>query len=106
MRSSNNSHFAAVPTPSIQRSVFDRSHGYKTAFDSGKLIPIYCDEVLPGDTLDLKLSTFARMATPIAPFMDNLNVDFHFFLFLIGLFGIIGSVFVVSVFLLLMRLIF
>lgn len=79
MKSSSNSHFAAVPAPKIQRSTFDRSHTYKTAFDSGKLIPIYCDEVLPGDTLNLRMSTFARLATPIAPFMDNLAVDFHFF---------------------------
>lgn len=79
MKSSSNSHFAQVQTPKIMRSTFDRSHGYKTTFDSGSLVPIYVDEVLPGDTIDLKMSSFARLATPIAPFMDNLTTDFHFF---------------------------
>jgi len=42
--------FARVPSVGIERSVFDRSHGYKTTFDSGLLVPFFVDEVLPGDT--------------------------------------------------------
>ena len=49
-------HFAQVPQAEIQRSSFDRSHGYKTIFDAGYLIPIFVDEVLPGDTFNLKLN--------------------------------------------------
>lgn len=78
-RSAVNNHFAKVPQANIQRSVFDRSHNYKTTFDSGKLIPIYVDEVLPGDSLSVDMTAFARLATPISPFMDNLKIDFHFF---------------------------
>ena len=58
---------------------FDRSHGYKTTFDSGYLVPFFVDEALPGDTFSLKASIFARMATPIVPLMDNLFMDTFFF---------------------------
>lgn len=71
--------FSQIPRVHIQRSTFDRSHNLKTCFDSGKLVPIFVDEVLPGDTFQLKLNTFGRLATPITPFMDNLYLDTFFF---------------------------
>ncbi|AXH72222.1 MAG: major capsid protein [Microviridae sp.] len=71
--------FAHIPTVETQRSTFDRSHGVKTAFDAGKLIPIYVDEALPGDTFRLRMASFARLATPIFPIMDNMYMDFFFF---------------------------
>ncbi len=71
--------FAQIPRAEIQRSVFNRSHGLKTAFDSGDLIPIFVDEALPGDTFTLKTSAFVRMATPIFPIMDNFYMDVFFF---------------------------
>ncbi len=71
--------FSEVPHANIQRSSFDRSHGFKTTFDAGKLIPILVDEVLPGDTINLSMTGFARMATPIFPVMDNAFMDTHFF---------------------------
>lgn len=73
------SHFAEIPEAEIQRSTFDRSHGVKTTFNAGKLIPILVDEVLPGDTHTLKDHLFGRLATPIVPFMDNLYLDTHYF---------------------------
>lgn len=74
------SHFAMVPGVSVKRSKFDRSSVYKTSFDSGKLIPVFRDEVLPGDTWDLSGNMFGRLSTPFVPFMDNLylNVQFYF----------------------------
>lgn len=71
--------FAQIPRADIQRSQFNRSCGIKTTFDSGFLVPIFCDEALPGDTMSLRLSIFARMATPLHPVMDNLFMDTHFF---------------------------
>lgn len=71
--------FSQVPSAQIPRSTFDRSHGYKTTFDSGYLVPVYVDEALPGDTFSLNLTAFARMATPLRPIMDNLVLDFFFF---------------------------
>ena len=71
--------FAALPKAQIQRSVFNRSHDYKTTFDSGFLVPFFVDEVLPGDSFKLNCSIFCRLATPIVPFMDNLYLETFFF---------------------------
>lgn len=71
--------FSVVPHADIQRSSFDRSHGCKTTMNAGDLVPIFCDEVLPGDTFNLRLNAFARLATPLKPFMDNLYFDTFFF---------------------------
>lgn len=79
MRSSMQHQFAQVPEVQIQRSRFDRSHGYKTTFDAGWLIPVFVDETLPGDTFNLNMTTFARLSTPLHPFMDNLYMDSFFF---------------------------
>ncbi|AXH77267.1 MAG: major capsid protein [Microviridae sp.] len=71
--------FSQVPRAEIPRSTFDRSHGYKTTFDAGLLIPFFIDEALPGDTFNLRVSALARLATPIYPIMDNMFMDTHFF---------------------------
>lgn len=75
----NNSHFSMIPSAKIQRSVFDRSHGYKTTLDEGLLIPIMVDEMLPGDSFKVNFSTFGRLATPLVPFMDNVYMDIQAF---------------------------
>jgi hypothetical protein len=77
--SANYHKFAEVPHLNIPRSTFDRSHGYKTTFESGMLVPILVDEALPGDTFSTKMTAFARLSTPIAPIMDNMYMDTHFF---------------------------
>ncbi len=78
-RGHNQGHdFSTVPSASIPRSAFNRSHGLKTAFDAGYLIPIYSDEALPGDTINLQAALFARLATPIHPVMDNMYLTTHF----------------------------
>lgn len=71
--------FSEVPQAEIPRSSFDRSHGNKTTFDAGYLVPIYVDEALPGDTFNLKMTAFARLATPLHPFMDNMFLSSFFF---------------------------
>lgn len=74
-----NNRFSQIPNSPIQRSVFDRSHDYKTTLDAGYLIPFFVDEVLPGDTFKLRVNAFVRMNTLIAPFMDNVFMDTFFF---------------------------
>lgn len=71
--------FAQVPKAEIPRSSFDRSHGHKTTFDAGYLVPVFVDEALPGDTFNLKMTGFARLATPIFPIMDNMYMETHYF---------------------------
>lgn len=75
----NQSHFAMIPQANIRRSVFDRSHVYKTTFNEGVLIPYFVDEVIPGDTFTLNPIEFCRLATPVVPFMDNIYIESFFF---------------------------
>ena len=76
----SNQHFAMNPVSvDLPRSTFDRSNTHKTTFDSGKLIPIFMEEVLPGDTFNLEYSYLIRMSTPLYPVMDTANLDVYFF---------------------------
>lgn len=79
LRSSNQTHFSQVPQANINRSSFDRSHGYKTTFDASYLIPFYVDEALPGDSFKLNATLLARLATPLKPIMDNMRITSFFF---------------------------
>lgn len=80
MNRNTEAHFAANPTNiDMPRSKFDRSTTHKTTMNAGDLVPIYVDEVLPGDTLEMDISSIIRMSTPIYPVMDNAFVDVYFF---------------------------
>lgn len=71
--------FAMVPKSDIPRSSFSMQKSLKTTFDSGYLVPIMCEEVLPGDTFNVKATMFGRLATPLFPVLDNLHLDSFFF---------------------------
>jgi hypothetical protein len=71
--------FAMVPRADIPRSRFSMQKTLKTTFDSGFIVPIMCEEVLPGDTFNVNVTMFGRLATPIFPVMDNLHLDSFFF---------------------------
>jgi hypothetical protein len=71
--------FAMVPKSDIPRSSFNMQKTLKTTFDSGYLVPIMCEEVLPGDTFNVKATMFGRLATPLFPVLDNLHLDSFFF---------------------------
>ena len=71
--------FTMIPKADIPRSKFDCQSTHKTTFDAGYLVPIYVDEVLPGDTFNLNMTAFARLATPLYPIMDNLHLESFFF---------------------------
>lgn len=78
MKSVMTHQFSQIPRADIPRSVFKRSHGCKTTFDSGYLVPVYVDEALPADTFTCDASMFARLATPVVPIMDNAFMDVFF----------------------------
>lgn len=71
--------FSQVPKADIPRSSFDRSHGYKTTLDAGFLVPVFVDEALPGDTFNVNMTGFARLGTPLHPYMDNAYFNSFFF---------------------------
>jgi hypothetical protein len=74
-----NHNFSQVPKAEIPRSSFNRSHGLKTTFDAGYLVPVFVDEALPGDTFNLNMAGFGRLATPLHPVMDNMHMETFFF---------------------------
>lgn len=71
--------FSMIPRAEIPRSRFRMRHSHKTTFDAGYLIPIYCEELVPGDEYRGKMHAMARLATPIGPFMDDLTFESFFF---------------------------
>ena len=72
--------FSTMPSVSISRSKFDRVSGHKLSFNLGEIVPLYVDEVLPGDTRKIDVSTLIRMSTPIAPIMDDIEMDLMAFM--------------------------
>lgn len=69
-----------IPRANIQRSTFDTSFTHKTTFNAGRLIPVYLEEVLPGDTINCHVNALCRLISPLqVPVMDNVYLDFQFF---------------------------
>ena len=77
--SNSNSRFAQIPSITVPRSSFDRKHGIKTTLNAGNLVPVFLDEILPGDTVNLASTFFGRLATPINPVFENMYLDMFFF---------------------------
>lgn len=78
-RSVNVHQFAMTPRADVPRSSFNIQTTHKTTFDAANLVPVYCEEILPGDTYNVRMTAFARMATPLYPTMDNLHMESFFF---------------------------
>lgn len=79
MNRNNERHFNQIPQMKASRTRFNRDQTVLTTFDSGKLIPFYVDEVLPGDTFNVDTSAIIRMTTPKYPVMDDAFIDFYYF---------------------------
>lgn len=80
MNRNANTLFSEVADVKIQRSRFPRNHRHLTAFNSGKLVPIFLEQnVLPGDTISLDTEVFIRMSTPLHPVFDNSYLDIYYF---------------------------
>lgn len=79
MNRNNERHFNQIPEMKASRTRFNRDQTILTTFDSGKLIPFYVDEVLPGDTFSVDTSAIIRMSTPKYPVMDDAFIDFYYF---------------------------
>ena len=79
MNRNNERHFNQIPKIRASRTRFNRDQTILTAFDSGKLIPFYVDEVLPGDTFNVDTAAIIRMTTPKYPVFDDAFIDFYYF---------------------------
>ena len=79
MNRNTESHFSLLPRIDIGRSRFDRSASVKTSFNAGDVVPFYLEEVLPGDTFNVRTSRVVRMQTLLTPMMDNVYLDTYYF---------------------------
>lgn len=66
--------------PSIRkRSKFNLGHTHLTSMKMGYLVPVMCQECLPGDTWQGDTKLFLRMAPLLAPVMHRLNITISTF---------------------------
>lgn len=79
MRNSETRFSRNPATIQMNRSVIPIDYKHKTTFNAGKLIPLKCREVLPGDSVVVDMSEVVRMSTPIVPVMDSAYLDVYAF---------------------------
>lgn len=71
--------FSRVSGAQVGRSVFNLSHEKKFTADMGQLIPVMCDEVVPGDVFSIGNECVIRFQPMIAPLLHEVNVYTHYF---------------------------
>ena len=71
--------FREVPGSKVKRNAFNLSHERKLSLDMGKLVPIMCTEVVPGDTFRVNSEIMMRFAPMFFPVMHRIDVYVHYF---------------------------
>ena len=71
--------FAMNPRAQIPRSSFPVRQRHGTTFSASYLVPIYCEEVSPGDMFNIGTTIAARTAVPVVPVMDNWRMEIEYF---------------------------
>lgn len=71
--------FSHIPLRRPKKNVFDLSHDVKLSLDMGQLIPIYVEDIIPGDKFRVRTEIMLRFAPMLAPIMHRVNVFTHFF---------------------------
>ena len=62
-----------------RRSVFDLSYEKKLTCDMAQLIPVMCDEVVPGDVFKIGNQAVVRFQPLVAPILHEINMYVHYF---------------------------
>jgi hypothetical protein len=62
-----------------KKSKFDLSHEVKTTIDFGKLYPVLCHDVLPGDSFRVNTEMLIRLQPLLSPVMHRINATLHYF---------------------------
>lgn len=79
MNRNTNAHFSELPQVNIKRSKFDRSFDLLTSCNVGDVVPIFVDEIYPGETVSMSTSKIIRLQTLLTPMMGNIYADFYWF---------------------------
>ncbi|WGL31383.1 major capsid protein [Dipodfec virus UOA04_Rod_999] len=74
-----NTLFESVKTPNPPRNKFDLSHDYKSSFKMGKLYPVLCEEMVPGDKFRISSDALVRCMPMSSPVYGNLRMYVHYF---------------------------
>lgn len=61
----------------MRRNSYDLSHEHKLSADMGYLVPLMCEEVLPGDTFMGSARVLARVAPLVNPIMHKVEMRIH-----------------------------
>ena len=76
---SGKTHFSAAPMSELEFSIMQDNPTLLTTFSAGDIVPIYCQEVLPHETVNMDLDFVTRQATIAVPVMGQLVQDFYAF---------------------------
>ena len=71
--------YGKVRTLKPGRSVFNLSYSKLLTCDLGQLIPIMCDEVVPGDSFKIGAEIVVRMMPMVAPILHEINLYCHYY---------------------------
>lgn len=71
--------FKKIGRAKVGRSVFNLSYDKKGTCDLGDLIPVCCDEMVPGDIFKVAVQAVIRFLPMVAPILHEINVYFHYF---------------------------
>ena len=78
-KSTTYNRFSNVPGVALPRASFDRTKNHKLTCDASFIVPVYWEEIYPGDTVIMNPTLFGRIATLINPIMDNVWCDVFWF---------------------------
>lgn len=71
--------FDSIKPNKVKRNKFSLSHERKFSMNMGDLVPIMCQEIVPGDSFRVNTETLMRLAPMLAPIMHRVNVYTHYF---------------------------
>lgn len=71
--------YTQMPSMDIPGSWCNLSHPHSTSFDMNYMIPILCEEVVPGDRFNFSVEGLLRMAPMLAPVMANIDIKYYWF---------------------------
>lgn len=71
--------FSQVSMRKPRTNTFDLSHTKKLSTQIGKLTPVLCIDLVPGDSIKINSAALTRFAPMIAPVMHRFDCYIHFF---------------------------
>lgn len=71
--------FSKISSKRPNRNKFNLSHHKKLSLKMGELVPILCQEIVPGDKFRVNTEMMLRFAPMLAPIMHNVDIKMEYF---------------------------